>query len=187
MKLFPSLLILLFAKEIHAQTIKYKFSFPKREDQKYDTVSFRPSSLYGTYKDGEISFKINYEKDFPNSLDYSQINPQANALRQVSFQFEFFDSTQKILLNETTRFQIELKDGHAIPPNTEIIPFKYKIPEPYKVKFTWFYYDQPSLDKIREAYISSSSLIIDLYEYSKDYSLQKVPTTTKWGQTWSLR
>lgn len=187
MNLYPFILFLFFASGLHAQTVKYKFTLPKRESRKNDTVAFRPYTLMGTYKNGEISLSIEYEKDFPNAIDYTQINPKADALRQVSFQFEFFDSTAKKILDQTTRLKIELRDGHAIAPGTEIFRANYKIPEPFLVKFTWSFYDQPGLTNIQTANITTSSFEIYLHEHAKDYSSQKAPACSRWGSTWSLQ
>lgn len=187
MKLFTSLIFLFLANQLLSQTIKYKFNLPKRDKRSSDTVAFRPYEFSGSYKNGTISYNIEFERDFPNGANFmeNENNIKANGFRNVMFRFQFFDSNSKKLLDETTQFQIELRDGHAIPPNTWIIRFKYQIPEPYQVKFSWAFYEQPDLvNKLKETYIWSSSYIIDLFNRSKDCSSEKAIVNKKWDKTW---
>jgi hypothetical protein len=170
MKLLLFLNLLISMNLLYSQNkIKYNFELPER-----DSVAVRPSKFVGTYKSGSLYWSIEYEKEESKHVVYASANNSTsiyetvkpNGTRVIQFQFQFYNSTSKLLLDTTFAFEIGLRDGHAIEPATGIERFKRVIPdEPYRANLIWFYYDYPdSKDKSRKIQMPPRTYVIDLYK-----------------------
>lgn len=149
--------------------VKYNFELPER-----DSVAVRPYKFSGSYKPGTLYWVIEYEKDESKHVVYADANNSTsiyetvkpNGTRVIQFQFQFYNSTSKLLLDTTFAFEIGLRDGNAIEPATGIERFKRDIPdEPFKANLIWSYYDYPdSKDKTRKIQIAPRTYVIELYK-----------------------
>ncbi|OQP65496.1 hypothetical protein A3860_17685 [Niastella vici] len=68
------------------------------------------------------------------------------------------------MLDTAIAFEVDLKDGYALEPATDIIRFKHYVSEePYKANLIWSYTDFPDIkDKKRKIQIPARSYVIEL-------------------------
>lgn len=170
MKLFLFFSFLITTNMIYSQNkVKYNFELPER-----DSIAVRPSKFIGTYKPGSLYWSLDYEKEeskqvvypSPNNSTSNDNTIKPNGLRVVQFRFQFYNSTSKLLIDTAYAFEVDLRDGHAIEPATDIIRFKRDISEePYRANLIWSYYDCPDInDKSRKIQIPPRTYVIDLYK-----------------------
>jgi hypothetical protein len=187
MKLLIGYILFIISNPLLAQTKKYNFQLPKR-----DSIAFRPYQFGGSFKNGLLYYYIEFEKDFaPQNEDPSRStslsdNTKPNGIRAVKFRFEFKDSSNKLVLDTAMGFLIDLHDGNALLPYTEIIKlknvFKY---EPYTVTFSWSFYDCLDLkNKEATVFVRSSSQIIELYKMKCDYRNSIPKRDNTWLPKW---
>ncbi len=179
MKFLPVVILLFSINSLFAQKKKYTFLLPQ-----CDTFSFRPTVFGGTFKNSTFWGYVKYKKDFDKpkdekDRDFLELHPnlaltdvhtKPDGFRMVRFRFQFYDSS-KMMLDTTIKFPIDLLEGYAIPPDTDIQRFSFKLKtEPQRLIFTWSFYDRlnPS-DPKEKVFVWKDSQLIELYKYYGDY------------------
>jgi hypothetical protein len=168
MRLFLLFVYILTTNLLYSQSkIKYTFELPQR-----DSLAVRPYKFIGTYRPGILNWSVEFEKEESKHVVYVSPNNSTsndnvikpNGVRVIQFRFQFFDSKSKIILDTAIAFEVDLKDGYALEPATDIIRFKHYLPEePYKANLIWSYSDFPDIkNKKRKLQIAARSYVIEL-------------------------